>query len=56
MSLYCVECSKITNKNSIEIKREIDGKINLQFYCMGSGFKNFSTIDREEQTDVLEIL
>ena len=29
MNLYCVECSKITNKNSIEIKREIDEKINL---------------------------
>ena len=37
------------------MKREIDQKINLSFYCVNCGFKIFETIDAEELNHLLKI-
>ena len=54
MNLYCIKCSEFTN-NNIKMKREIDRKINLSFYCINCGFKIFETIDAEELNHLLKI-
>ena len=57
MNLYCIKCSKFTNKNNnIKIKCEIDRKINLYFYCIESGFKKFKTINKKELSGLLKSL
>ena len=38
----------LTKSRNIKIKRKIDGKINLYFCCIDSGFKKFETIDEEK--------
>ena len=38
----------LTKSRNIKIKRQIDGKINLYFCCIDSGFKKFETIDEEK--------
>ena len=48
MILYCIKCLMLTKSRNIKIKRKIDGKINLYFCCIDSGFKKFETIDEEE--------
>lgn len=41
MSLYWTKCSGFLSNDDIDIKHEIDGKINLNFYCIDCGFKTF---------------
>ena len=48
MNLYCIKCLKFTNSDNVEIKHEVDGKINLHSYCFECGFENVENIDREE--------
>ena len=48
MILYCIKCLMLTKSRNIKIKRKIDGKINLYFCCIDSGFKKFETIDEEK--------
>ena len=48
MNLFCNECLKVTHNNNIEIKHEIDGKINLYYDCINCGFTKFATIDKKE--------
>ena len=56
MNLYCIKCSKFTNKiNNIKIKREIDRKVKLYFHCIGFGLKKFKNIDKEELSDLLKV-
>ena len=56
MNLYCIQCSKLTSNNNIEIKCDIDGKSNPSYYYSNFGFKKFETIDEEELTNLLKIL
>ena len=44
MNLYCIKCSKFTNKNGIKIKYEIDAKINLYSFCIDTVFQ---TVNKE---------
>ena len=42
-------------KINFKIKREIDGKINLHFHCIESGFKKFQTVNKKEISDLLNV-
>ena len=46
---------KVYKNNNIKMKREIDGKINLYYWCYDCGFKKFETIDKEEVNDLLKV-
>ena len=45
----------IENKK-LKTKREVDGKINLYFWCIGGGFKKSETTHEEELSYLLESL
>ena len=45
-----------TKNNNIKVKREIDAKINFCFHCNDCTSKNFTTIDKEELSDLLKDL
>ena len=45
MNLYCIKCLIFTENKKIEIKREIDRKINHYFHCIDCGFKKFGSVD-----------
>ena len=45
MSLYWTKCSGFLSNGDVDIKHEIDGKINLNFYCIDCIFKTFATTD-----------
>ena len=42
----------LTDNNNIDIKHEIDGKLNLYTYCIGCGFKIFEASNKEELSDL----
>ena len=45
-----------TKNNNIKVKSKIDAKINLYFHCHDCTFKNITTIDKEERSDLLKDL
>lgn len=47
MNLYRFKCPKFTN-NKKNIKREINGKLNLYYYCIECAFRKFETTDKEK--------
>ena len=55
MNRYYIKCLMFTKNNSINIKRKIDGKMNLYSYCIDFGFQKFATIDEQELTDLLKV-
>ena len=54
MNLYYIKCSKFSSNKVINIKHEIDGKINLDSYCINASFKMFETIDEISRIDLLK--
>ena len=44
MNLYCI---KFVINNNIEIKHEIDGKVNVYSYCADCGFKQVGVGNEE---------
>ena len=54
MNLNYIKCSKFSKNKDINIKREIDGKINLDSYCINAGFKMFETIDEISSINLLK--
>ena len=54
MNLYCIKCLQFTKNNDIKMKGKIGGKINLYYYCIDCGFKNFETIDEKEISNLLK--
>ena len=56
INLCYIKSLKFTKDNYIKIKRKIDGKVNLDSNCINCCFKKFETTDKEELTDLLEIL
>ena len=47
MNLYCIKCLTFTKNNNIQVKHEIDGKINIYSGYAGCGFKKLLTIDEK---------
>ena len=48
-SKYCIKYAKITNNSGIKIKREIDGKINLWFYCINGCFEKLELLMKKQK-------
>ena len=46
---------KIHKNSSIEVKREIDGKINLYSRCIDCIFKKIETVNENKLNDLLKV-
>ena len=46
---------KIHKNSSIEVKREIDGKINLYSRCIDCVLKKFETVNENKLNDLLKV-
>ena len=46
---------KIHKNSSIEVKREIDGKINLYSRCIDCVFKKIETVNENKLNDLLKV-
>lgn len=55
MILHCIKCSIFKKYRNIEIKHEIDGKINFYSRCIYCGFKKLETIEEEELINLLKV-
>ena len=53
MNLYCIKCLMFTEIYNIKVKHKIDRKMDIYSCCNDSSFKNFETINKEEQSDLL---
>ena len=54
--MTCIRFLMFLKNNNIKVKRQIDGKVNLNSCSIVCGFKKFATIDKEELSDLLKDL
>ena len=56
ISHFCNKCSSLQKNKAIEIKCKIYGKLIFNFTVFSSCFKSFDAIDKDQISDLLNIL